>query len=93
MATYRMLKTHSGARDAFGLDVRTYRAGEVVPLPDSLGLQWVSAGIAERVSESEDPKVAGPAESKPAASAAYKDSRGEVVSTVSVKRRPLKKKR
>lgn len=95
MRAYRILQPCSGAHDKFGLDVHHYRPQEVVQLPDHLGPQWVAAGIAEAVADSEarSTKVVAPPETKPAAPASYKDSKGETVSTVSVKRKPLKKKR
>jgi hypothetical protein len=87
-----MVKSHSGLLDTG--EVVHYEAGAIVALPPSLH-QWVTAGIAEAVPEAEarDTKVVAPPETKPAHPASYKDSNGDTVSTVSVKRTPLKKKR
>ena len=92
MATYRILKAHSGAHDRFGLDVHEYQLGQVVPLPDHLGIPWVASGIAEVVPEAEEPKAVAPTETKPAAPASIKID-GEDVPLRSVKRTPIVKKR
>lgn len=88
----RMVKSHSGLLDTG--EMVSFEAGAIVNLPPSLH-QWVAAGIAEALPEPEErqTKVVAPPETKPAHPASYKDSKGDTVSTVSVKRTPLNKKK